>query len=85
VTDGSVIEGRGWRARRTAEFRCERCQTVNGCEEHRVFRCGACGRPTWWSDGAADDCPDDCSECWHAWYLPRQQIAQALAELLEMI
>lgn len=28
------------------------------------FECGTCGLEVPWSDGGADEFPDDCSKCW---------------------
>jgi hypothetical protein len=71
--------------RRGPKFRCNDCRTTAGCERHAVFMCETCGLPTHWSDGANDDRPNDCSRCWLAWWIPREQLARALAELLETI
>lgn len=68
---------------RIAQFACDDCATVEGCEEHQVFRCGTCCRATFWADGAADDRPDDCAKCWQAWHEPRAILAQGLARLLD--
>lgn len=65
-----------------AMFRCNSCETVSGCEKHSVFKCGTCGRATYWKDGAADDRPGDCSDCWLTWFQPRQDIAVGLFSLL---
>ncbi len=61
---------------------CLDCRTTAGCERHGNFSCETCGRITSWSDGAADDRPDDCSTCWKSWYEPRRQFAEGLARLL---
>lgn len=64
-------------------FRCEECRTVDGCERHQIFRCQTCSRPAHWADGAADDRPGDCADCWHAWWEPMSLVAQGLAQLLD--
>lgn len=46
---------------------CEACGTSDGCARHRKFTCATCHRLVSWSDGAADDCPDDCSDCSDCW------------------
>lgn len=45
---------------------CQPCGTSDGCNKHKIFTCATCKRLTHWRDGAADDCPDDCSDCWAA-------------------
>ena len=47
---------------------CARCKTTSGCVDHKRFTCGTCGGLTHWDDGAADDRPGDCSDCWLRWY-----------------
>jgi len=64
------------------EFHCDSCRTPEGCEEHRIFMCASCGEATRWSDGGDDDRPNDCSDCWHAWFAPREQLAAGIASYL---
>jgi hypothetical protein len=47
---------------------CSCCCTSAGCSKHGRFTCQSCGKLTRWSDGAADDRPNDCSGCWRVWF-----------------
>lgn len=68
-----------------SKFECLDCATVDGCDMHRVFKCESCERPTHWRDGGDDERPNDCSDCWLAYFAPRRDIAVALASYLEAI
>jgi hypothetical protein len=57
---------------------CQRCSTPMGCAKHGLFRCKSCGKLTRWSDGADDDRPNDCSDCWQRWWSAMEIIAVGL-------
>jgi len=33
-------------------------------DEEKLFRCEGCGRLVPWSEGASDDMPEHCDDCW---------------------
>ena len=72
-------------ARAKAMFKCSECRTTDGCEDHYVFACQTCGQPTRWSDGGDDERPNECSNCWYAWWAPRAQLVTGLANAIEAI
>jgi hypothetical protein len=45
---------------------CVACSSYSGCGRHRRYKCMGCKRVRPWSDGAADDMPNHCDECWLA-------------------
>lgn len=61
---------------------CAACNTTAGCAKHLRFTCATCKRVAHWSVGAADDRPDDCSDCWAVWFGAMETVAAGLAQLL---
>lgn len=52
--------------RKIHQLACRNCSTSEGCAQHRHFTCVGCGLQVHWDDGAADDMPLHCSDCWAA-------------------
>jgi hypothetical protein len=46
---------------------CAACNTAAGCDKHCRFTCASCGKLSQWYDGADDERPMDCADCWHKW------------------
>lgn len=37
---------------------------ASGCGKCRLYKCVGCNRWVPWSNGAADDMPNHCDDCW---------------------
>lgn len=45
------------------------------CETHRRFRCDTCARMVSWAEGADDDMPGACADCWFKAHLANRALA----------
>lgn len=68
--------------RSTPDPACRACGTAADCDKHLRFTCASCGTLTHWNDGAADDRPNDCSNCWAVWFDAMQAVATGLFSAL---
>jgi len=74
---GRRISPRGW-LRLVRKFRKEML------EQEKFFVCSRCGKYTHAKDGAADDLPDACSDCWVKYQMQKDQFKEQEAKAKEL-